>query len=97
MIHTILHTYMHAYIKTSLFPPLSLSFSTRAQAPAPRAEVTWMSPPGVGGGDGSPTRAQGPTNHGKFAAFAAPGVKTTDISVQYGRPPPGRRVFLDDP
>ena len=80
-------------------PPLppSLSLTTRAQAPAPRAEVTWMSPPGVGGGDGSPTRAQGPTNHGKFAAFAAPGVKTTDISVQFGRPPPGRRVFLDDP
>jgi hypothetical protein len=56
-----------------------------------------MSPPGVGSGDGSPTRALGPTNHGKFAAFAAPGVKTTDISVQFGRPPPGRRVFLDDP
>jgi hypothetical protein len=58
-----------------------------------------MSPRGIGGepgADSSPAKAKGPTNHGKFAAYAAPGVKTTDISVAFGRPPPGRRVFMDD-
>ena len=55
-----------------------------------------MSPPGVGSGETGVARAQGPTNHGKFAAFAAPGVTTTDISAAFGRPRPGRRIFMDD-
>jgi len=57
-----------------------------------------MSPPGIGeDASKSSARAQGATMHGRFAAYAAPGVQGTDISAHLNRPRPGRRVFMDDP
>lgn len=54
--------------------------------------------PKIGGGEGgtSPQKVEG-ANHGKYAAYAAPARCTTDVTASLGRPPPGRRVFLDDP
>jgi hypothetical protein len=71
----------------------------RPQKPPARAEVDWMSPK-IGAGEGevrSPPRASEGAMHGRFAAYAAPARCTTDVTATLGRPPPGRRVFLDDP